>query len=452
MPNGSREVDPARRTLLLSSLGFFLITLDILIVNLALPDIQREFTASTSALQWIVDGYTLPFAALLLLAGNLSERWGAKHAFGWGIALFGIASVACALAPNVDLLVGARVLQGASAALMLPASMALIRQAFTESGPRARALGIWASGGAIASGLGPLVGGALATVDWRLVFVINVPACVVMLLLFRRVAPSPSRATPFDWAGQVLSVVALTALVWALIEGGEIGYDDPFVVTAFIVGAITIVGFVWSQSRVRHPMMPLTLFSSSGMRISVGIGLAFMVGNFGMVFVVSLFLQQQVGLNPLLAGLVFLPSSAASFVGNTISGRLVNRFGPRVPIVVGLLMMAAGLSALASTAHLESPLLVGALLFLVNPGGAIAMPAVTSVVLDSTPAERAGTASAVFNTFRQIGGALAIAVFGSVLAIPAGLLAGAQISLFVAAAAVLLAALSALRIRSASIR
>ena len=191
-----------RLTVAVASLGFFLITLDILIVNLALPDMSRDLGAGTQALQWVIDGYTLPFAALLLFAGNLSDRVGAKLAFGWGIALFAVASAACGLAPSIGLLIAARFGQGASAAVMLPASMALIRDAFPDSAERARALGIWAVGGAVAGGIGPLVGGALATIDWRLVFAINVPVCVVIVVLFRAIAPSSRRPAPFDWTGQ----------------------------------------------------------------------------------------------------------------------------------------------------------------------------------------------------------------------------------------------------------
>lgn len=191
-------------------------------------------------------------------------------------------------------------------------------------------------------------------------------------------------------------------------------------------------------------MMPLGLFRPVGMRISLFAGFAFMVGNFGSVFTMSLFLQQHLGLPPILAGLVFVPSSAFSITGNIVSGRLANRYGPRVPAVLGLASMAAGLTALLLTAPLGSPLLAMALLPLNGLGGATAMPAITSVVLASAPAERAGTASAVFNTFRQVGGAVAIAVFGSLLGSPAGIVGGMQTSFAIAASALFLAALACL--------
>ncbi|NQX28964.1 MFS transporter [Microbacteriaceae bacterium VKM Ac-2854] len=436
--------------MLLCSAGFFLITLDILIVNVALTSIGSELDGSTSDLQWVIDSYTLMFASLLLLAGNLSDRLGAKRAFGVGIVVFLIASLACAVAASVGLLIAARALQGAGAAVMLPASMALIREAFPDGRRRAHALGIWAVGGAVAGAVGPVLGGALTTWDWRLVFGINLPVCVLMLILLRAVARSQARSSPFDWAGQAASIVALVALVFGLIEGGSLGFDSPMVIGSMILAVIAIAVFLRIQARGAHPMMPLDLFRSGGMRISLAVGFAFMVSNFGTVFVLSLFLQQYLGLSPLVAGLVFLPSAAFSIVGNIVSGSLANRFGARGPIVFGLLTMLVGLIGNILTAPLGSPLLVGLFACFTGAGGAVAMPPVTSVVLAAVPASRAGTASAVFNTFRQVGGAVAIAVFGSFIAERSGFVPGLQLSFIIAAALVLATAIAACFIRTST--
>ncbi|WP_422935473.1 MFS transporter [Sinomonas sp. P47F7] len=446
-PAITEEQPQARTTLLLCSLGFFLITLDILIVNVSLTRIRNELGGGTSGQQWVIDGYTLAFASLLLFAGNLSDRIGAKRAFGSGIALFLLASIACAAAPTLGILIASRAVQGAAAAIMLPASMALIREAFPDARRRTHALGIWAVGGAVAGAVGPLLGGLLTTWDWRLVFAINLPVCIAMLALLTKVARSPMRPTPFDWAGQIASVIALTALIYGLITGGAHGFG-PEPVIALAIGAAGIAAFLLIQARGRHPMMPLELFSSVGIRISLAAGFAFMVGNFGSVFTVSLFLQQHLGLTPLLAGLVFLPAAAFSITGNIVSGRFANRFGPRMPIVLGLTTMAAGLGAMLLTAPLGSPPLVGAFLILTGLGGSTAMPPVTSVILASVPSERAGTASAVFNTFRQVGGAVAIAVFGSLVASPAGFVPGMQASFAIAASVLGLAALAAMFIHT----
>ena len=439
----------ARVTLLLASAGFFLITLDILIVNVALPQIGRELGGGTVGQQWVVDGYTLLFASLLLLAGNLADRIGAKRGFGLGVALFGLTAVSCARAPTIGTLIAARAGQGAAAAVMLPASMALIREAFPDPGRRARALGVWAVGGAVAAALGPLLGGLLTTLDWRWVFGVNVPVCAVMVFLLVRVATSPTRSAPFDWFGQVLGVTALAGLTGGLIEGGAHGFSAPLVIITLVVAAASLVGFVFVEGRVAHPMLPLTLFSSSGMRIAVVIGFAFMVGWYGTVFVGSLFLQQQLGLPPLLAGLAFVPSALFSVIGNLISGPVTNRFGTRVPIMAGLTSMVVGLVGLVLTAPLGSPLLTSLLIIPVGAGGSLAMPPTAGLVLASVAPERAGTASAVFNTFRQVGGAVAIAVFGALIADPVRFTAGLQTSLTIAAAILLTTVAVSLRIRPA---
>jgi DHA2 family methylenomycin A resistance protein-like MFS transporter len=440
----------AGRTLALASLGFFLITLDILIVNVALTRIGRDLGGSTSGLQWVIDAYTLMFASLLLFAGNLSDRIGAKKALGWGIAGFLVASIGCAVAPSLGVLIAARVVQGSAAAIMLPASMALIREAYQDAKERAHALGIWAVGGAVAGAVGPVLGGALTTLDWRLVFAINLPVCVIVLVLLRSVQKSAARPTPFDWGGQIAALATLGGLVLGLIEGGSLGFTSPLVIGAFVVGAAGVVVFLVIQGRIRHPMMPLPLFRPRGMRIALLVGFAFMVGNFGTVFVNSLYLQQHLGMTPLLAGLVFLPSAAFAVTGNIISGTLANRYGARVPVVFGLLTMVAGLVILVLTAPLGSPwpILVGSIF--TGAGGSVAMPPVTSVVLASVPAERSGTASAVFNTFRQVGGAVAIAVFGVLIADRTHFVAGMQTSFIVAGTVILAAAIAAVFIRPAT--
>src|SRR3954451_9716759 len=432
-----RNSPGARLTVMLASAGFFLITLDILIVNVALAQIERELGGGTVGQQWVVDGYTLLFASLLLFAGNLADRTGAKRAFGLGAVLFGLASIACALAPTIGTLIAARAGQGAAAAVMLPASMALIREAFPDPARRARALGVWAVGGAVAAALGPLLGGVLTTLDWRWVFGVNVPVCAVMLALMARVATSPTRPAPLDWAGQLLGVTALAGLTFGLIEGGARGFAAASVIVTLLVAVASLVAFVIVENRAAHPMMPLDLFDSSGMRIALSIGFAFMVGWYGTVFVGSLYLQQQLGLPPLLAGLAFLPSALFSVVGNLMSGPVTNRFGTRVPVVAGLTSMVVGLTALVLTAPLGSPLLTTLFVIPIGAGGSLAMPPSTGLVLASVASERAGTASAVFNTFRQVGGAVAIAIFGALIADRTQFITGMHTSLTIAAAVLL---------------
>ncbi|MDQ1513071.1 MAG: transporter, family, methylenomycin resistance protein [Microbacteriaceae bacterium] len=330
---------------------------------------------------------------------------------------------------------------------MLPASMALIREAYPDPHRRARALGVWAVGGAVAGALGPPIGGLLATFDWRLVFWINLPVCVAMLVLLRTVRRSPTATSRFDWAGQILAVTSLGALIFCLIEGGSAGFGSPAVLATAAIAVLGTAAFIAIQARSRSPMMPLSLFSPPGMRIAVAVGFAFMVSNFGTVFLVSLFLQQHLGLSPLAAGLLVFPSAIFSVAGNLSSGPITVRFGTRLPVVAGLSSMALGVLAMTAVAPLGSAVAVSSLLVLTGAGGSLAMPPVTGLVLASVPPERAGTASAVFNTFRQVGGAVAIAVFGALISRPATFVTGMQISLLVTATLLIATALVSLRIR-----
>lgn len=415
--------------LILASLGFFLVTLDVSIVNLALPSIRQDLGGGTSVQQWILDGYTLFFAALLLCFGNLSDRIGAKRAFVLGIFLFGLASLLCTIAPTAMGLIIARCAQGATAALMLPASMTLINEAFPDSQSRAKALGVWAAGGAVASAAGPVLGGALSIWDWRLVFAVNLPICVAMLALSVRVQRSPRRPSPFDWSGQILVLVGLSSILFALIEGGEVGYGHPAIVILFVLGVVAQVLFVLVQAHSRHPMMPLVLFRNRPTQVALFAGFTFIYAWFGSVFVASLYLQQELGIESAIAGLVFLPGAVLSFFGNLASGPLSNKYGPRLPVVLGMASIVIGLVALGIAASTGSAVFVGIAVVLVGAGGSVAMPSVAGVVLENAPDGQAGVASAVSNTFRQIGGALAVAVLGVLVVHGGSFVTGMQIGL-----------------------
>src|SRR3954468_22301290 len=269
-------------------LGFFIVTFDAVVVNVALPSIRQDFGAGITGLQWVVDGYTLMFAALLLWSGALTDRAGARRVFAAGIALFVAASAACGLAPSLSTLVLARLIQGSAAAVMMPASMALIGHAYPDHRARAHAIAVWAMGGAIASSSGPVLGGVLTSVSWRLIFVINVPVGAVAMFLVRRMAPSPRRGAPFDWVGQATAVTAMGALTYGAIEAGAAGFGAPRVVVAFVGAAVAAAAFVTAQRRVAHPMVPLAMFRSRNVSVSVAVGFAFVVGYYGLPFVMSL--------------------------------------------------------------------------------------------------------------------------------------------------------------------
>ncbi|WP_336857051.1 MFS transporter [Sinomonas albida] len=432
--------EPALRTgaaLAASVLGMFVITLDAVVVNVTLPSIRADLGGGMTGLQWVVDGYTLMFAALLLSAGSLSDRLGARRSFSAGLAVFIVASLACGLAPGLGMLVAARLVQGAAAAVMMPASMALIGQAFPDPTRRARAIAVWAMGGAVASTSGPVLGGLLNLASWRLIFLINLPVGVVALLLAARARRSPRRDVPFDWAGQTTAVVAMGGITYGTIEAGAAGLGAPRVVAAFAVGGLALVGFIVTQARGRHPMVPHELVRSRSVRVAAAAGFAFMVGYYGLPFVMSLDLQGTRGLTPLATGLAFLPMMVAGAAVTPFSARIVERFGAKRLITTGFALMAVGLAAIGLAPATTPVWALAALMVFVGLSGPFIMPPITAVLLNSVPGHLSGTASGVFNTSRQVGGALAIAFFGALLADPATFSRGVLVSLLLAAAVAL---------------
>ena len=422
-------------------LGFFVVTLDAVVVNVTLPTIRGDLGGGVAGLQWVADGYTLMFAALLLSAGSLSDRIGARRAFAAGMVVFVLASVACGLAPSMSVLVAARFAQGGAAAAMMPSSMALIRQAFPDARARGRAAGVWAMGGAVASSSGPVLGGVLNLADWRLIFFINVPAGAIALLLLARAEPSRPRVVPFDLPGQATGVLAMSGLTFGAIEAGSQGFASPLVIAAFAIAALAAAGFLRTQQTVRHPMLPLVLFGSRTVVITMASGFAFMVGYYGLPFVISLCLQQHRGLTALQTGVVFLPMMIIGAVLTPFSARLGERVGRRTVIVTGLAVMTAGLGVIGLLPAAAPLWLLAVLMMLVGLGGPTVSPPATAVLLDVVPEHQAGVASGVFNTSRQVGGALAVAVFGALLAHPETFLHGVHTSLLIAAAVLALAAI-----------
>ncbi|CAM5740677.1 DHA2 family efflux MFS transporter permease subunit OS=Streptomyces alboniger OX=132473 GN=CP975_34390 PE=4 SV=1 [Streptomyces alboniger] len=422
-------------------LGFFLISLDALIVTVALPDIGHSLGGGMSGLQWMVDGYTLIFAALMLTAGALSDRIGARRAYGGGLMLFALASAACGLAPGLGLLVVARLVQGAAAAVMMPASLALVRQGFPDQAKRARAIAVWSVGGAVAVAAGPVLGGALtASAGWRWIFFVNLPASLLALALLARVPASPRLPARLDVIGQVTAVVAMGSLTYGVIEGGDEGFGRPLVVVSLLAAATAAAIFLAAQARGAHPMLPLPLFRSRVVAVSLLVGFVLNATFYGGVFILSLYFQQERGQSALHTGLMFIPMTALIAVVNLASAKLAGQFGPRVPMVAGQLIGAAGLATLTGVGAHTGVWTVAALMVPVGLGGALTVPALTAMLLDAVPSDRAGTASAVLNTARQAGGAIAVAVFGALLAGQDTFLAGMRWSMLLAAAGLALTA------------
>ena len=448
--SGTLSHGSAKAALAASVLGFFVITLDALVVNVALPDIHKDLGGGIPGLQWVVDGYTLMFAALLLTAGSLGDRIGAHRAFGLGMTVFVLASAGCGLAPGLGVLIAARMLQGTGAALMMPSSLTLIREAFPDQVERGRAIALWTIGGSVAAAAGPVVGGALSLISWRTIFFINLPVGVAALFLLTRAHRSPRRAVPFDLVGQIAAVAAMGGLTYGVIEAGADGFASPRALAALTIALAAAVVFGVAQARGKHPMAPLDLLRTRTMVVSAGTGFAFIAGLTGAVFTYSLYLQQERGLSSFAAGLVFLPMTVLSGFVSMPAARLAHTFGPRVPIVGGMLLMAAGLVILASLPATAPVWLLAVVLIPIGINGPLSMQPTTGVLLSSVPAQRAGLASGVFNTSRQIGGALAVAVFGALISGHAGFQDGLRASMLIAAVVALAAAAANIQTKPAA--
>jgi len=435
------------RVLATVSVGFVVTQLDVTIVNIALPRIGSDLHANVAGLQWVVDAYTLAFAVLMLSAGALGDRFGVRRMYAGGIVLFALASLACGLALDAPMLVAARAVQGIGAAAMLPNSLALLNQSFGHDPKlRARAVGLWTASGAISIAAGPVAGGLLiAAFGWRSIFLVNLPICAAGLLATllwiprtqsaqagARAAASgkadPGVGTPaatgmgtgtemtrrgIDPGGQCLAIVALTAFVAAVIEWRPLGLAHPIVTGGLAVALLAASAFVAVEARVANPMVPLSLFGTRTFSAAVLFGICVNLTYYGMVFVLSLYLQRVRGYTPLQAGLAFLPLTGGFLISNVASGWVIGRFGVRVPMILGAITAGLGYGLLHRV-DAATPLIGLLLPFLLIPSGmGLAVPAMTTAVLASAEAKRAGTASAVLNTARQAGGAVGVAAFGA---------------------------------------
>jgi DHA2 family methylenomycin A resistance protein-like MFS transporter len=425
-----------RLTLAAMSLGYGVVQLDVTIVNTALSSIGSSLGGGVSELQWVVSSYTIAFAALILTAGALGDRLGAKKVFMMGFALFTVASLSCALAPGAAVLIAARAAQGVGAAILVPNSLALLNHVYREEKERGRAVGIWAAGASLALTAGPLAGGALiALVGWRSIFLVNLPIGLAGLWLTWRYAHETVQSSDrkLDLLGQAAAIGALGSLAGAMIEGGVLGWSHPGVLGGFGAFAILAVLFVWQERRARQPMLPLSLFNHRMFALTSGVGLLVNVAFYGLIFVFSLYFQQVNGLSPLATGLAFLPMMGAVLPMNLLAARTAERFGAPVVIAAGAAIAGGGCVALMGIGRGTHYWLICTPLLAIGAGLGLLVPPLTSTLLGSVEKARSGLAAGVLNATRQTGSVLGVALFGSLIGRPNAFIPGARESLIISA-------------------
>ncbi|MDA8393526.1 MAG: MFS transporter [Actinomycetota bacterium] len=400
------------------SLGQFMVQMDLTIVNVALPSIGRDLRGSVAGLQWVIDGYSVAFASLLLVGGRLGDRSGHKRVYLAGLAIFALGSGLCALAPSLSWLVGFRVLQGVGAAIELPATLAIVSHTFAPGRERSQAIGIWTGAAGSSLVIGPILGGALiGAFGWRSVFIVNLPVVVVIAIatLATLVEVAEARPSRIDLPGQVLGAATLSLLAAGTIEGGSGGFMSTLALGLLAAGAASLVGFLAVESRQSDPMLPLGYFRLPSYSAANGLGIVmgFVAG--GLLFLYALFFQVVQGHGPLSAGLRFVPFTLAFVVTGPIAGRLIDRVGHRAPMAVGCALMAAGCLALARLSTTAGSALQSWTLVLVGIGYGLTSTPMAAVALGSVPAQRAGMASSTNLTARLVGVVFGVAVLGAFL-------------------------------------
>ena len=416
MPEPSRR----RRLLILAicCMSLFIFGVDNTIVNVALPSIQHDLHAPVSGLQWTVDAYTVVVASFLILAGSTADRFGRRRVFQIGLATFTIGSLLCSLAPSLGWLVAFRMLQAVGGSMMNPVAVSIITNTFTDQRERARAIGIWGGVFGLSIAAGPVLGGLLvAAVGWRGIFWVNIPVGVAAIVLTALFVPESRAAHPRrpDPVGQVLIIVALASLTYAIIEGPHRGWLSPVILGLFALTAAAVAGLLVYEPRRDEPLLDLRFFRSAPFSGAALIAISALAALGGFLFLNTLYLQDVRGLSALDAGLYTLPLAAVIGFASPLSGRIVARRGPRLPLVVsGLATTAGGVLLTGLTPATSTGFLMAAYVILGIGLGMVNAP-ITTTAVAGMPLAQAGVAAAVASTSRQVGVTLGVAVVGSVV-------------------------------------
>ncbi|MBT2383555.1 MFS transporter [Streptomyces sp. ISL-11] len=415
------ELSHRRRLLVLAicCTSLLLVSLDITILNVALPSLRQELHASVSGLQWIIDAYTLVLASLLMLAGSTADRIGRKRVFQAGLVLFTTGSLLCSLAPGLGWLIAFRTVQAVGGSMLNPVAMSIITNTFTEPRERARAIGVWGGVVGISMAAGPLLGGALVeSVGWRSIFWINLPVGLLALFLTARHipesrAPKPRRVDP---VGQLLVITLLGSMTYGIIEGPAAGWTSPLILGCFTVAAGSLAVLPAYERRRTEPLIEPAFFRSVPFGGATVIAVSAFAALGGFLFLNNLYLQSERGLSALDAGLFMLPMAVMCLVCAPLSGRLVGARGPRLPLLLaGAAMTASGLLFTVLDARSSDGLLFTAYVLFGTGFGLVNAP-ITNTAVSGMPRSRAGVAAAIASTSRQVGSSLGVAVIGAAVA------------------------------------
>ena len=420
------EVAYRRRwlTLLVLCISLIVIVLDNTILNVALPTLahptsQGGLGATASQLQWIVDAYTLVFAGLLLTAGSLGDRFGRYRSLAFGLAAFGTGSILSAFASSANMLIGTRALMGIGGAFIMPSTLSIITNVFTNPAERGKAIGIWAGVSALGLGLGPISGGVLLEhFWWGSIFIVNVPIVVAGLVLGYALIPEsrdPSHGK-LDPVGALLSIVALGSLLWSIIEAPSRGWGSSPIVAGFVIGALLLAGFFTWELRSSHPMLDMRFFKNPRFSAASGAITLVFLSLFGTLFLLTQLLQSVLGYSTVKAGAVLLPQAAVIMTFAPLSNVWVQRLGNKIVVTAGLLTVATSFALFTTFQPNSSMLHVIGITMLMGLGMANVMAPCTDSIMGSLPRAKAGVGSAVNDTTRQMGGAVGVAVFGSIMA------------------------------------
>ena len=429
-------------TLAAMSLGYGVVQLDVTIVNTALNSIGTSLGGGVSELQWVVSTYTIAFAALILTAGTLGDRFGTKNIFMGGFAIFTAASLGCAVAPTSSILIAARALQGVGAAILVPNSLALLNHAYGNDTERGRAVGAWAAGASLALTAGPLTGGGLIELaGWRSIFLVNLPIGLGGLwLTWRYAADTPRTQHRLDLPGQATAVAMLGVLAGAIIESGRLGWTDAWVMAGFVAFVALSALFLTQERRAREPMLPLSLFRHPMFALTSLVGLLVNIAFYGLIFVFSLYFQEVNHWSPFATGLAFVPMMGAVLPVNLVAPRLAERIGAPAVIALGALIAAAGCLGLIGLDRGTSYWALCTQLLAMGGGLGLLVPPLTSTLLGSVEKARSGVAAGVLNSTRQTGSVLGVSLFGSLIGQTGTFLFGARIALVISTALLVIAA------------